>query len=398
MSADPCGYNSHLIRGSVFSRWWAGRNRRVSAGLPSCSGVDMVRKKGLSERRRRVVEAVKRLREIVAEAWNASEPEYVPPPGLNPGLGVAQIVPRAVREGDLLPVLVDVGEMLCRFVASQAADFRRRRAEKRLLAGRGGLWAGGDVPGGTLKQLARLLPPTGADPGTARVVRFAQERRKVCRRSTHSPCPTPEQIRAACEAAGRSAENRLQLGRLLMDLECYVDNDLVVRWYRKRPKIVARHPGIRGWLAEHCPELSPRYKTLMRYKSLATRARQEAGWTDTAAQASYNGATEFVSARVSSNPPRAGRLRIQPRRPAANLPRRYRFAWEHGSLRIDADGRFFLTNENYTRAAGTGRLLDWPGEAAGASATGYSSHGAPTGMARERRRDRHGRDDWKMRR
>ena len=57
-----------------------------------------------------------------------------------------------------------------------------------------------------------------------------------------------------------------------------------------------------------------------------------------------------------------------------------------------------LTNENYTRAAGTGRLLDWPGEAAGASATGYSSHGAPTGMARERRRDRHGRDDWKMRR
>ena len=105
MSADPCGYNSHLIHGSVFSRWWAGRNRRVSAGLPSCSGVDMVRKKGLSERRRRVVEAVKRLREIVAEAWNASEPEYVPPPGLNPGLGVAQIVPRSVREGDLLPAL-----------------------------------------------------------------------------------------------------------------------------------------------------------------------------------------------------------------------------------------------------------------------------------------------------
>ena len=190
----------------------------------------------------------------------------------------------------------------------------------------------------------------------------------------------------------------MQIGRLRRATGCAGAAVLGARCDGSRAAVVARHPGIRGWLAEHCPELSPRYKTLMRYKSLATRARQEAGWTDPAAQASSGGVTESVSARVSSNPPRAGRLRIQPRRPAANLPRRYRFAWEHGSLRIDADGRFFLTNENYTRAAGTGRLLDWPGEAAGASATGYSSHGAPTGMARERRRDRHGRDDWKMRR
>lgn len=286
------------------------------------------------------------------------------------------------------------GDMLCRFVASQTADFRRRRAEKRLLGGGGGPGAGVDVAGGTLKQLVRLLPPTGLDPRTARAVRFAQERRKVCRRSTQSPCPTPELIRAACEAAGRSAENRLRLGRLLMDLECYVDNDLVVRWYRKRPKIVARHPGIRGWLAEHCPELSPKYKTLMRYKSLATRARQEAGWTDPASLTSSDDPTEDVSARDASNPPRSGCLRIQPRRTFVSLPRRYRFAWEHGSLRIDADGRFFLTNENYSRAAGTGRLMDWPGDAAVGSATGYSSHGEPTGMGRQKIRDRHGRDDW----
>jgi len=38
--------------------------------------------------------------------------------------------------------------------------------------------------------------------------------------------------------------------------------------------IVGRNPGVRGWLAEHCPHIG--YKTAMRYKSLARKALQSA--------------------------------------------------------------------------------------------------------------------------
>lgn len=339
------------------------------------------------------MDAVKRLQAIVEKAWNEPEAEYVPPPGLHPGLGVAQIVPRYIREDLFIPALIDAGELLYRFISSQISNYRTRQAQKRALVAPGipatdtELLENGDsspngLPGnrrnlavGTLKQLVRLLPPTEADPETARAIRLAQERRKICRRSTISPCPTPEEVRNAYRVAGESRENRLRLGRMLMDLECYVDNDLVVRWYRKRPKIVARHPGIRGWLATHCPELSSKYKTLMRYKSQATQARQESGRIDpvhfdatvaTPLSTATPTATSPVAAISSTSNGRhstkqTDRVRVQPRRPNTTLPRRYRFAWERGSLRIDANGRLFLTNENYTRAirsrAGMHRLL-----------------------------------------
>ena len=38
--------------------------------------------------------------------------------------------------------------------------------------------------------------------------------------------------------------------------------------------VVGRNGGIRGWIRENLPELSPKYKTLMRYKALAIRLRQ----------------------------------------------------------------------------------------------------------------------------
>ena len=58
---------------------------------------------------------------------------------------------------------------------------------------------------------------------------------------------------------------------MLQDLECYVDCALR---FDGNGNVVGRNGGIRGWLREFLPELSPKYKTLMRYKSLARRLRQ----------------------------------------------------------------------------------------------------------------------------
>ena len=58
---------------------------------------------------------------------------------------------------------------------------------------------------------------------------------------------------------------------MLHDLECYVDNCLR---FDESGDVVGRNGGIRGWLKENLPELSPKYKTLMRYKAMAIRLRQ----------------------------------------------------------------------------------------------------------------------------
>ena len=67
------------------------------------------------------------------------------------------------------------------------------------------------------------------------------------------------------------------LGGMLHDLECYVDNCLK---FDEAGNVIGRNGGIRGWLADNLPELLPKYKTLMRYKSLAIRLRQATGTKD----------------------------------------------------------------------------------------------------------------------
>ena len=106
---------------------------------------------------------------------------------------------------------------------------------------------------------------------------LAAERRKIRRRATANPCPTPEALRAAFAARGETPEAKVRLGGLLEDLECYVDNGLR---FGPDGEILGRNGGVRGWLREHAPELFERYKTLMRYKSLARRLRQAAGVAD----------------------------------------------------------------------------------------------------------------------
>ena len=112
---------------------------------------------------------------------------------------------------------------------------------------------------------------------TERRRRLAADRRKVSRRRTTAPMPTPEALLAAWEARKTSREAMVRLGGMLHDLECYVDNGLR---FDGRGNVVGRNGGIRGWLRENLPELSPKYKTLMRYKALAVRLRQVTGTRD----------------------------------------------------------------------------------------------------------------------
>jgi hypothetical protein len=106
---------------------------------------------------------------------------------------------------------------------------------------------------------------------------LAAERRKIVRRTTTNPCPTPGEFRAAFARVGESAEAKVRFGGMVHDLACHVDSCLR---YDEAGNIVGRNGGIRAWIAENAPELSPRYKTIMRYKALAMRVRQLAGISD----------------------------------------------------------------------------------------------------------------------
>ena len=100
---------------------------------------------------------------------------------------------------------------------------------------------------------------------------LALERRKIRRRRTTAPMPTPESLLAAWAERKTSRRAMILLGGMMHDLECYVDNCLR---FDEAGNVVGRNGGIRGWLADNVPELLSKYKTLMRYKALAVRLRQ----------------------------------------------------------------------------------------------------------------------------
>jgi len=123
----------------------------------------------------------------------------------------------------------------------------------------------------TAQSLRSLRRPFYYARETERRRRMAAERRKVNRRYTTAPAPTPEALLDAWEARKESREAMIRLGGMLHDLECYVDNCLKID---ESGAVVGRNGGIRGWIRENLPELTPKYKTLMRYKALAIRLRQ----------------------------------------------------------------------------------------------------------------------------
>ena len=128
-----------------------------------------------------------------------------------------------------------------------------------------------------MRDLRRIRRPFYYAQETERRRRLAQERRKVVRRRTTAPMPTPEAVLAAWNARKDSREAMIRLGGILDNLACHVDSCLR---FDECGNVVGRNGGIRGWLKANLPELSPKYKTLMRYKALATRLRQATNTKD----------------------------------------------------------------------------------------------------------------------
>ena len=128
-----------------------------------------------------------------------------------------------------------------------------------------------------LRDLRAIRRPFYYVRETARRRALAAERRKVARRTTTAPMPSPEDVLAAWARRKESKADMIRLGGMLQDLECYVDNSLR---FDGRGEVVGRNGGIRGWLRECLPELLPKYKTLMRYKAMAIRLRQATGTKD----------------------------------------------------------------------------------------------------------------------
>ncbi len=126
-----------------------------------------------------------------------------------------------------------------------------------------------------LQQKAYRSRYYGRDNARRRML--AAERRKITRRTTTNPCPTADEFRRAFASVKESVEAKLLFGGMVHDLACYVDSCLR---YDNAGNIVGRNGGIRAWIAENVPELSSRYKTIMRYKALAMRVRQLAGISD----------------------------------------------------------------------------------------------------------------------
>jgi hypothetical protein len=128
-----------------------------------------------------------------------------------------------------------------------------------------------------MRDLRRVRRPFYYEQEVAYRRELAKARRKIRRRSTTAPMPTPEDVLKAWNERKKSREAMILLGGMLHDLECYVDNCLK---FDDAGNVIGRNGGIRGWLGDNLPELLPKYKTLMRYKALAIRIRQVTGTKD----------------------------------------------------------------------------------------------------------------------
>lgn len=122
-----------------------------------------------------------------------------------------------------------------------------------------------------MQQLRRARRPLYYKRETERRRMLAIERRKVTKRKTLMPMPTPDEVREAWSKRKESREAMVRFGAMMDVLACYVDSSLI---FDEEGNVVARKGGILGWLREFVPELVPNYKNIMRYKALATRVRQ----------------------------------------------------------------------------------------------------------------------------
>ena len=100
---------------------------------------------------------------------------------------------------------------------------------------------------------------------------------RINRKTSVNHPPKVGTMMAAWEAARESRRGdpnglaaRLRLGAMLSDLETAVDQSYI---RDEDGTIVGRRPGLKGWIAENCPDLLSHYKSLMAYKALADKLR-----------------------------------------------------------------------------------------------------------------------------
>ena len=126
--------------------------------------------------------------------------------------------------------------------------------------------------------LRPFLPPLEDLPPPP--VRRGAPIRRLCERSLN-PAPTPEALEEQFEKArGRGRiEEKIRLGSMMLDLEASVDSSLI---RGEGGEIVGRNPGLRGWIAMHCPALVRRYATLLSYRRMAQDFRRAHGLDDPA--------------------------------------------------------------------------------------------------------------------
>ena len=117
----------------------------------------------------------------------------------------------------------------------------------------------------------RIKRPIYYTAENARRRALAAERRKIARRSTTSPIPTPEEVLEAWKHRRESHESAIRFGSMIHDLECHLDNSLR---FDQNGEISGRNGGIKRWLEDNLPELFKRYTTVMRYKAAAKKLRQ----------------------------------------------------------------------------------------------------------------------------
>lgn len=218
-----------------------------------------------------------------------------------------------------------------RYLASflRRQERNRRRCERRKVA----------APSRKERHPPHRIP---TDPESQRAHRMPLERRKCLRRTTIAACPTPSEVRTAWRYRNDSEYARVRLGGLLMDLECYVDNSLIVIGPPEARKVVARHAGLKGWIREKCPELESHYKTLQRIKGIAKRLRQRMDIVDPMPLIA------LLSDHITEEDLASAEVHVQPRaRPSE--PVRFRFVWEISPMLFDADRRVYFLDENYGR-------------------------------------------------
>ena len=88
--------------------------------------------------------------------------------------------------------------------------------------------------------------------------------------------PSPGELSAAWKPTPRRLFDCLRIGSRLADLEPTLDSSFIFKSNSAGSKrIVARAPGLKGWLADNTPCIA--YSTAMHYKKLASRLRQLIG-------------------------------------------------------------------------------------------------------------------------